>query len=467
MAVIYCGKICAPPQNTGACLIFRQVTDKAEHFHVSDSRWLTPLIYASCLAVLCAAFYDTGLSIKNLGALEWSAAVITSGLSFFLFSVSLFELVSYFVFIPSIRSDAHIFSRVHANQLIHPLTTSFVLASLAVCIFTRSTVAWSLWIVVLAAFAVQTASIVRNIRSEHSDDAMGAPPQNLLTLLAYLILGAEVVTMAAGARAIPPWRIKSLPEDTWIVDVRTRPEFQWNRLHGAQNFPWGVGLPDAAKHVPRNNPILVTCLTGHRSPSVAVMLRRMGFENVYNLNWGLLYLILLERGKSGTGMFDLTRPNRTTSERGRDYKGISYGYIICAFVILIVAPLEHKVMERSVSTMLKTVGAVLGLSGLGLAWLSFKSLGRNFRVFAAPRRSGNLIQSGIYSKVRHPMYTAVISGFAGYVIYWGSFWSLPLWIALTGLYVLKAFKEEEVLKERYPYYGEYQSRTKRFIPFLF
>lgn len=65
------------------------------------------------------------------------------------------------------------------------------------------------------------------------------------------------------------------------------------------------------------------------------------------------------------------------------------------------------------------------------------------------------------------MYTAVIVGFAGYLIYWGSYWSVPFWFALTTLYIVKAFKEEGVLAQRYPQYPEYVSRTKRFLPYLF
>ncbi len=335
------------------------------------------------------------------------------------------------------------------------------------CVLSGSLFAWFLWGIVFSGYVIQTSHILKRIKSEQLSDSIDSVPQSMIGLLAHLILGAEVVTMAAGAKAIAPWKIKSLPEDTWIVDVRTGAEFQWNRLHGAQNFPWGSGLAQASRPVPRSRPILVTCLSGHRSPAVAVMLRRLGFENVYNLNWGLLYLILLERGKSGSGVFDLTRPNRNTSERGRDYRGISYGYIACALIILVMAPVEAGLARESVSMAQKTLGMLLGFIGVLTAWLAFKALGRNFRVFAAPRRSGTLVQSGVYSNVRHPMYSAVIVGFAGYVIYWGSYWSVPVWFALTILYIIKAFKEEGVLAKRYPHYQEYVSRTKRFLPYIF
>ncbi len=447
--------------------ILNQVTDKIDYYRISDSRWLLVLIYALCSVVFVLAWLQTGISEISLSGYEWFVAITAMIFAIFLFSVSLFELVTYFVFIPSIKSDAHIFTRVHANQLIHPLTTSVVLSGLVACVIGQSALAWGVWSIVCLGYALQTGSIVKHIRKDQSGDPSEAPPQNLLSLLAYLILGAEIVTMAAGAKAIAPWKIKFLPGDTWIVDVRTKPEFQWNRLRGAQNFPWGLGLVESAKSVPKGRTVLVTCLSGHRSPSVAVMLRKLGFQNVYNLNWGLLYLILLERGKTGSGVFDLTRTNSNTSERGRDYKGISYGYIVSAMILLVLAPFENSLSDRSVLGIQKFFGGLLGLGGLFTAWLAFRSLGRNFRVFAAPRRSGKLIQSGIYSKVRHPMYTSVIVGFAGYVLYWGSYWGIPFWFSLTALYIVKALKEEGVLIQRFPEYQEYKSRTWRFLPYIF
>ncbi len=443
------------------------VKHSVDQSNLLESPWFTVAIYGLCGAVVFTAWRSGDFSFQHLGLVGWVLTITAFVTAVFLFSVSVFELISYFVFIPSIKSDSHIFTRVHSAQMIHPLTSSMLLVTFLACVLSQSILAWSLWGMVLVAYVIQTSHIVRRIKSEEMSDPIDSVPQSMIGLLAHLILGSEVVTMAAGARAIAPWKIKGLPDDTWIVDVRTKSEFQWNRLYGAQNFPWGSGLIEASRSVPRDRPILVTCLSGHRSPAVAVMLKKLGFKNVYNLNWGLLYLILLERGKSGAGVFDLTRPNRNTSDRGRDYKGISYGYIICALIIIVMAPFESGHASRSVSDLQKIFGMFLGLTGLLTAWFAYRALGRNFRVFAAPRRSGTLIQSGVYSKVRHPMYTAVIVGFAGYVVFWGSYWAFPFWIALTGLYIVKAFKEEGVLAQRYPNYKEYVSRTKRFLPYLF
>jgi protein-S-isoprenylcysteine O-methyltransferase Ste14 len=102
-----------------------------------------------------------------------------------------------------------------------------------------------------------------------------------------------------------------------------------------------------------------------------------------------------------------------------------------------------------------------------LVVLSYRALGKNFRVFAAPRRNGKLITSGLYTRVRHPMYTGAILMMGGWVLFFGSLWSVPLWLAFSILYFVKSVKEERILNNRFPEYGEYRKRTWAFLPYIY
>jgi len=434
---------------------------------IEESRLPTVLCYVTAAAVAVAVGFDTGFSARDLNTYEFIlvlAAAIPAG---FILGPALFSIISYFVFIPSISAHGHLFSRVHATHLLHPLTTSIVLGLLAVCVVTGSSAGLALWAVLAVLYIAQTFFIARRIRHDELVNGQDGARMGTGFSVLNLILGGELITIAAGAKPLSPWRLNTLPEDTWILDVRTKPEFYWNRLQGAENFPWGAGVIDAAKDVPRDRPVLVTCFSGHRSPAVAVMLKKLGFQTVYNLNWGLLYLILLERGRKTQGPFGLTRCQRDPDRRGEDYKGISIGYVTLAVLTLIVAPLESSWISPSPSYLREIAGGVLGLGGLLLGWLSFQALGRNFRVFAAPRRSGTLVTTGVYSKVRHPMYTATIMAVGGYALYFGSWFSLPLWLGVAILYVIKAIKEERLLEQHYPGYAEYCKRTWKLVPFIY
>jgi len=431
-----------------------------------ENRLLPAVFYLGAAMAVAVVALDTGFLPGGLASWQVVLAVVVAVPAVFLLTVSLFGLVTYFVFLPSITRDTHLFARAHGTYLVHPLTTSVLLGMAAMCLLAGSGAAWAVWTLLLVIYVVQTTLIVKRVRAENSANGTSEAWTSTLMFVLNLILGAEVVTFAAGAKALPPWRLRTLPQDTWVVDVRTKPEFHWNRLQGAESYPWGVGLAEAAQTKSKDRPVLVICLSGHRSPSVAVMIRKLGFKTVYNLNWGILYLILLQRGQKQEGPFALTRPHRDPNRRGEDIKGITIGYITLQGIILILAPIEHIVRNVQVSVIQQVLGGLLALGGLLLAVLSFRALGRNFRILAAPRRSGTLVTSGIYSRIRHPMYTGVIIMFAGYVLFWGSFLSVPLWLAFSVLYVIKSIKEERILMDWFPDYGEYKKRTWRFMPLL-
>lgn len=427
---------------------------------------MTILFYCLAAALVAAVGWQTGFAMRRLATWEVAVVIAAALPAGFLFVVSLSGLICYFIFIPSITRDAHLFTRVHANQIIHPLTTSCILGLAAFCLLSGVFVAWVTWVLMLAVYVVQTALIVGRVRREHLVNGLTGSTKGKVFLLLHLILGTEIVTVAAGAKPLAPWRIKSLPEDTWIVDVRTKPEFYWNRLQGAENYPWGAGVTEAAHNKPKDRPVLVTCFSGHRSPTVAVMLRKLGFKTVYNLNWGILYLVLLERGKKGEGPFSLTRPHRNPVRRGEELRGISIGYVSLQALILIIAPVEHALRNLQVSFLHQVLGCVLMIAGLGVALVSYRALGRNFRVYAAPRRSGTLVTSEIYAWIRHPMYIGVVLLFMGYILLWGSLISVPLWLAFSILYVIKTVKEEAILSDRFPEYEDYRRRTWKFIPYV-
>ncbi len=438
-------------------------TERLDRLH--ESRLFVALIYVIAGLVVLLVAVNTGFELQEPSTVELILLLVLFIPAGFLLIFSLFELVTYFIYIPSISEDAHVFSTVHSTHLIHPLTTAIVLGLAGLCVLTESTSAWIGWGVLLVLYLIQTGIIISRIRREHLTNGWIGPDTFLLFL--HLIIGGELVTLAAGARPLSPWKLDTLPENTWIVDVRTKPEFYWNRLEGAENYPWGAGVVEAAAAKPKDTPVLVTCLSGHRSPSVALMIRRLGFKTVYNLNWGILYLILLEKGQKKAGRFSLTRPHRDPDRRGEDLKPITYGYVTCALLSLIVAPIEAAYWPSEVSFLQQIIGGVIGLGGLALGLLSFKALGQNFRVYGAPRRSGTLITTGIYRYIRHPMYIGTILAVGGYVLAFGSLVATPLWLGVTVFYIVKAAKEEPLLAAKYPEYEEYRKRTWKFIPYVY
>jgi len=423
--------------------------------------------YLTAVAVVLATALETGFSHGGWSALQLILIVLLSIPAAFLLIASLIGLVSYFIFLPSISQDSHLFLRAHASHLIHPLKTAIVLGLAALCVFTRSPAGGAIWVVLLMIHAFQTYLIIRRARREHPISEPTGSGDGTLQLLLNLVLGTEIVTAASGVKGLSPWRLDTMSEDTWMIDVRTKAEFHWNRLRGAENYPWGKGVIEAARGKSKERPVLIICLTGHRSPSVAVTLRKLGFKSVYHLTWGLLYLLLLERDGKREGPYSFEKPHGNPSKRDEELKGISIGYGTLGALMLIVAPLEWVIRPNHLSGVQMAVGAVIAAAGLAVATLSYRALGKNFRVYAAPKRNGRLITSGVYSKVRHPMYTGAILMMGGWVLFFGSLWGVPLWLAFSILYIVKSIKEERILSDHFPEYGEYRKRTWKFLPYVY
>jgi len=85
------------------------------------------------------------------------------------------------------------------------------------------------------------------------------------------------------------------------------------------------------------------------------------------------------------------------------------------------------------------------------------------------QRIEGLVTTGVFSKIRHPMYLSLIFMYLGLAIAWGVVWMLLLSLFFSALTVLTTIKEEEVLLRRFgPQYEEYMHAVPwRLIPKVF
>ena len=91
---------------------------------------------------------------------------------------------------------------------------------------------------------------------------------------------------------------------------------------------------------------------------------------------------------------------------------------------------------------------------------AIKELGSNLSPFPRPIPNGNLVTSGIYSYIRHPMYYSLILISFGILIIKASLYYLFLTISLGLIIKLKIFLEERYLKNKYRKYFIYKDKVK-------
>jgi len=106
------------------------------------------------------------------------------------------------------------------------------------------------------------------------------------------------------------------------------------------------------------------------------------------------------------------------------------------------------------------VAALCGIAGA-------RALGRNLTPFPQPVSESNLVRHGIYARIRHPLYTAVITGGLGWAFVRAS-WPALFTALVLGLFLdAKARREERWLRRQFPDYEQYALRVKRFIPWVY
>jgi rhodanese-related sulfurtransferase len=76
--------------------------------------------------------------------------------------------------------------------------------------------------------------------------------------------------------------------DAVVLDVRASGDYAGGHVAGARNIP-EAQLPDRLKELDKykSRPIIVSCATGSRAPSVSDMLRKNGYAEAFALKGGI------------------------------------------------------------------------------------------------------------------------------------------------------------------------------------
>jgi protein-S-isoprenylcysteine O-methyltransferase Ste14 len=120
------------------------------------------------------------------------------------------------------------------------------------------------------------------------------------------------------------------------------------------------------------------------------------------------------------------------------------------------------VLNRVDPDRLRWLAAPLIGAGLALAVWGVRSLGRSLTPGTEPLPGAVLVTSGAYAHVRHPIYTGIVLGLAGYTLAWSN-WTLALLVGLLAWTYFngKARTEERWLMKRHPAYESYIRQVPR------
>lgn len=143
---------------------------------------------------------------------------------------------------------------------------------------------------------------------------------------------------------------------------------------------------------------------------------------------------------------------------------------IRAVIVLVIVVLVRTGAVRGHEGDAAAWRAPLGLSlfaiGLGLAIWARVHIGPNWGTPMSRKDEPELVTSGPYRFVRHPIYSGILTAGVGTAI--GLSWQWLIIVALTGTYfIYSATVEERYLTEQFPdAYPAYRASSKMLVPFV-
>lgn len=140
--------------------------------------------------------------------------------------------------------------------------------------------------------------------------------------------------------------------------------------------------------------------------------------------------------------------------------------VLVAVVVVLVRVRAFRVHGGNASSWRVALGLLLFAAGLGFAVWARRHIGRNWGTPMMQKDDPELVTSGPYRYVRHPIYSGIL--LAGVGTAFGLGWEWLVVTAVAGAYfIYSATVEERFMTERFPdSYPAYRASTRMLVPFV-
>jgi protein-S-isoprenylcysteine O-methyltransferase Ste14 len=151
--------------------------------------------------------------------------------------------------------------------------------------------------------------------------------------------------------------------------------------------------------------------------------------------------------------------------RSARFVGLRAGLLV--LVLLLVRTRVLGAHTTTDDAWLQGIGLAVFLSGLALAIWARLYLGNNWGTPMSQKVDPELVTTGPYRSIRHPIYTGILLGMIGTAVAVTVYWLIA--VALLGTYfIYSAYMEERYMTSMFPdSYPEYKRSTKMLVPFIF
>jgi protein-S-isoprenylcysteine O-methyltransferase Ste14 len=145
-------------------------------------------------------------------------------------------------------------------------------------------------------------------------------------------------------------------------------------------------------------------------------------------------------------------------------KLINLGITAAVVAVSVVSALDHRFGWSSVPIALVVVGDVLVAFGIGMAYVVIVQ--NNYAAATITVESGQqVVSTGLYGIVRHPMYVGALIMTLGSPLALGSYWGLLAVAAAVLVFVARILDEETAMRQDLVGYPEYMEKVHyRLVP---
>jgi protein-S-isoprenylcysteine O-methyltransferase Ste14 len=140
--------------------------------------------------------------------------------------------------------------------------------------------------------------------------------------------------------------------------------------------------------------------------------------------------------------------------------------ILGNIALLIFCALDHRFGWSRVPAYVSVAGNRLVALGLGIDLIVFRENSYGGSTIETVEGQ-QVISTGPYALLRHPMYTGVLVMIIGVPLALGSWWGLAILALTTPVLMWRILDEEQLLKKDLPGYIEYTQKVRyRLVPYL-
>jgi protein-S-isoprenylcysteine O-methyltransferase Ste14 len=179
--------------------------------------------------------------------------------------------------------------------------------------------------------------------------------------------------------------------------------------------------------------------------------------------------------------FDVKQTQKTTLKLGR-YRFILIGIVVIFIIVgrltnfhpfgchtdILGCHIGLLKLNGTKSLPLQVLSVMFSITGLLIAIIARNTIAGNWSSSIDLKQDHELVTSGIYGYMRHPIYSGVFLMDLGSVVFFQNIELLIISLIVVSFFIYKARLEEKFMTQNFPdSYPDYTKKVKGFIPFIY